>query len=1013
MAQEFVIAGRYVLSEQPELLLGRGGMGEVYLGRDRETDTPVAIKALRSDRIARADETSRMGVLLERFSREGEILRELAHPNIVQMLAVDVVDDRQFLIMEYVPGGSLRERLDTGAPLTLVKALQMALEIADALGRVHHLGIVHRDIKPDNILLMNDGTPRVTDFGVAHLASVAPVTGAGAILGTLAYLSPEACTGLPVDARSDIWSFGVVLYEMLVGRTPFLGDTAVMIVAAISSGPTPPVERAGEKLPRALVRLVNKMLTKDRDERMSSARKVAAELESILVELERPPPKVVRDPPKASTGTLAGTIDSAQFVVPEPLASEDPQISPERRTELRLLEKVHRHWIAGVLEQANAERARMRLPARRCYEKIELPWEHLGTAFRDRQLVDIGSDPVELFDATDRALLILGEAGGGKSTLLLELANTLLERSMKQAQDPLPVVLSLSSWTRQSGDLSSWIVDELVAKYQLPRRLGRAWLESERLLLLLDDFVGEVPGCVNAINEFREQHGMSGIVVCGRTETHAASDGKQLRLGGAIELLSPSEEEVERALGEVEPRLIQILEKDPALRELVRSPLMLTLLRGVFSSRGDSDDGSESENERENENESTASTTSRGLRADTGDERPLRERLFASFVRRSLRGGPPGLERATVREQLSEFAAGMSANNQRMFLIEQLQPSWLRSRAHQWLYLALSRGFAVLFITCSIWLVHELLMRFGVPEPLSRVHVEGARALGWPGALGELVTLGLIGLIATPALVLADGLVYERRRKRGPPASQEFDLRLVGLRLAVLFIVLVGLLKTVDTWVGAVSTVSIVLILNIFMLVQRGSPSFSAEVQPVEALGWSWGQAAKWGALAVPLNLGPAAVLWWMDFPIQIISFVVVTGVLFVFVCAGLQHRELDARSKPNLGTTLSMRNAIYAGLLVGGAQVPLYLLWWHSPWTMVVGVMTASMVSALSFGLLAVIQHMLLRLLLTMSGQLPLHLERPLDHAVSCGLMRRVGGGYMFTSPLLQDYFASLPKSG
>ncbi|HEY4723956.1 MAG TPA: protein kinase, partial [Anaerolineae bacterium] len=197
--------------------------------------------------------------LVERFRREGEMLRKLNHPNIVKVLALVEEGGQHFLVMEYVGGGSL----------------------ADALSRAHHLNVIHRDLKPANILLANDGTPRLTDFGLAHMGNYPPVTVVGQVLGTFQYLSPEACANQPLDERADLWSFGVVLFEMLTGQRPFDGDSPAEIMRAIQHQPVPEVAWYRKETPAPLAELIRHMLMKDRPARIASARLVGAELEAI------------------------------------------------------------------------------------------------------------------------------------------------------------------------------------------------------------------------------------------------------------------------------------------------------------------------------------------------------------------------------------------------------------------------------------------------------------------------------------------------------------------------------------------------------------------------------------------------------------------------------------------------------------------------------------------------------------------------------------------------------------
>lgn len=270
LATGAVFAGRYQVIEE----LGRGGMGTVYKVLDREVEEKVALKLLRPE-IAREEETIR------RFRNELKLARGISHKNVCRMYDLGQADDTYFITMEYVDGEDLKGFIRKSGQLTVGKAVRIAGQVGAGLAEAHRLGIVHRDLKPQNIMIDRDGNARVMDFGIARSAESKGLTAEGVMVGTPEYMSPEQADGREADSRSDIYSLGVVLYEMLAGRAPFEGPTPLSVaVKHKTDRPRRPSER-NPRVPAELDALVLRCLEKDPAKRFPTVEAVLAELSNI------------------------------------------------------------------------------------------------------------------------------------------------------------------------------------------------------------------------------------------------------------------------------------------------------------------------------------------------------------------------------------------------------------------------------------------------------------------------------------------------------------------------------------------------------------------------------------------------------------------------------------------------------------------------------------------------------------------------------------------------------------
>ncbi len=341
--------GHYEIRSQ----LGAGGMGEVYLAQDMQLERTVALKILPGEV---ANDRQRM----HRFVQEAKASAALNHPNIAHIYEIGESDGASFIAMEFIDGETLRQHLKQ-SQLTVPEILDISIQIASALAAAHEAGIVHRDVKPDNVMLRSDGLVKVLDFGLVKLTEPQPATDteaptkalvhtdAGTVMGTANYMSPEQARGQKVDARTDIWSLGVMLYELTTGRLPFSGATTTDVVASIVKTEPIPLTRFSTELPSKLEEIVAKALEKDREERYQTVKDLLVDMRRLRkrlefeAELERSkPPDSFAGPGTSSSGLPVQT--SANATKTSTLISAQQMSSAEY-----VASEIKRHKTAAAL----------------------------------------------------------------------------------------------------------------------------------------------------------------------------------------------------------------------------------------------------------------------------------------------------------------------------------------------------------------------------------------------------------------------------------------------------------------------------------------------------------------------------------------------------------------------------------------------------------------------------------------------------------------------------------------
>ena len=337
------INGRYKIKE----LIGGGGMSNVYLAHDMILDRDIAIKMLRYD-------FSNEEELRRRFQREALSTTSLAHPSIVNIFDVGEDGAIPYLVMEYVPGKTLKEYIIEHSPIAPERAVKIMKQLASALAHAHHNQIVHRDIKPQNILMDEEGNVKISDFGIAMALSATSYTQTNSVLGTVHYLSPEQARGGNATKKSDIYSLGIVMYELLTGRLPFSGESAVSIALKHLQTETPSLREIVPTIPQSLENVVLKATAKNAQHRYQSADEMDEDLSTVLLPERLNEPKFAVPIDEEATRAMPAIKDSSPYVNAEETITNGPvkikgAKASNKQAPLKKEKKKKWPWVVGIL----------------------------------------------------------------------------------------------------------------------------------------------------------------------------------------------------------------------------------------------------------------------------------------------------------------------------------------------------------------------------------------------------------------------------------------------------------------------------------------------------------------------------------------------------------------------------------------------------------------------------------------------------------------------------------------
>jgi serine/threonine protein kinase/DNA polymerase III delta prime subunit len=668
-------------------LLGEGNFAEVYQAEHLYLETPAAIKILHT----RMEPDSQ-----ESFLREARTIAHLQHPHIVRVLDFGIQDQTPYLVMEYTPNGTLRSLHPKGTRWPFEQIVSYVKQIASALDHAHKHRVIHRDVKPANILLNAKGEVILSDFGIAVMLDTQASLSERKMAGTPLYMAPEQIQHQPC-AASDQYALGVIAYEWFCGEPPFHGPLVAVLSQHMHQAP-PSLCARQSHLPPAVEDAVFGALAKDPSQRFATVQDFALVLEEacfatqhlpVHPSIETEPSKQPRTPPiQHYTPSTLSPVLPATIISQHPLPVSVVSVSapPEsmyqtlvastlaQRYRQTLLRKVRTFWIEGVLNHSLHGAALLALGLQTQPDAVANPW-HLVLQQPEttpRPLPN-GTRITQVYDQAEQELLILGAPGAGKTTLLLELARDLLERAERNEQHPMPVVFNLSSWAMKQQPLNDWLGEELNNRYLVSPKFAQAFVEADQILPLLDGLdevaAKERTACIEAINTYRLEHSLQPPVVCSRSADYLAQT-ERLRLGSAVMVQPLTPQQVTSYLSAAGPQLAALraaLQLDSDLQALATTPLMLNILTLAYQG------------------------TPLDQIAPLGTLPVKQQQVFATYVQRMLthRSATTRYTPEQTLSWLSFLAQRMKRHNQTIFYIEHMQPDWLVDkrmlRKYDWL----------------------------------------------------------------------------------------------------------------------------------------------------------------------------------------------------------------------------------------------------------------------------------------------------------------------------------------